>query len=271
MKRITLAVLLVLGGAAIFVLGNPYYTVFPTNRNQTYYLALVLFFLVAAIVLKRSQSLSRYWPAAYSLFIASTALLFFSTGVLNLHRDTMAPMQYLAMDKLSQFLHIVPVIIGLTLLAKEDLKSIYIKRGNLKQGLVFGLVSFVVFGAVTFVMQMNSSSFMSSLRGAVPWLLLFVFANSIMEELWFRAIFLRKYEALIGRTAAIIITALIFGASHINATYDFPGGGVVFGLVVFGLGLVGAYSMYKSDGLIGPVLFHAGYDLLIIAPVLNSL
>jgi membrane protease YdiL (CAAX protease family) len=74
-----------------------------------------------------------------------------------------------------------------------------------------------------------------------------------------------------GAAVAIIVTALVFGASHVNATYDFPGGGVIFGLVVFGLGLVGAYSMFKEDGLIGPVLFHAGYDLLVMRSVLSSL
>ncbi len=271
MKRIILSVLLVLGGVAVFVFGSPYYTVFPTNGNQAYYIALVLFFLIVSAVFKRSQSLSRYWPAAYSLFIASAGLLFLSTGILNLQRDTMEPLQFLAMDKLSQFLHVVPVIVGLTLLAKDDFKAIFIMKGRLKRGLTFGLVSFASFAAITLVMQSNSSGFFASLPAAIPWLLLFVFANAIMEELWFRAIFLRKYEALIGRNAAIIVTAVVFGAPHVGATYDFPGGGVVFGLVVFGLGLVGAYSMFKDDGLIGPVFFHAGYDLLVMVPILDSL
>jgi membrane protease YdiL (CAAX protease family) len=62
----------------------------------------------------------------------------------------------------------------------------------------------------------------------------------------------------------------VFGISHVNATYEFPGGGIVFGIVVFILGVVGAYSMYKTDSLIAPILFHAGYDLTIIVPVLNS-
>ena len=41
-------------------------------------------------------------------------------------------------------------------------------------------------------------------------------------------------------------------------------------ILFFVLGVVGAYSMYKTDSLIGAVLFHAGYDLTIIVPVLNS-
>ena len=41
--------------------------------------------------------------------------------------------------------------------------------------------------------------------------------------------------------------------------------------MVFGLGLVGAHAMLKDDSLIGAVLFHAGYDLLVIVPILDSL
>ena len=269
MDRIILSVILVFGGAAIFILGNPYYAIFPTNGNQTYYIALTLTFLIIAVALKKSRSLSRYWPAAYSFFVASAALLFFSTRILNIPRDGMGPLQDLAVDKFSQFLHIVPVIVGLTLLARENLGSIFIKRGDLKRELTFGLVSFAIFAPLAFP-ALSSSGFFSSPTTAIPWLLLIIFSNSIMEELWFRGIFLRKFESLIGRNAAIIVTAALFGASHISATYDFAGGGLVFGLIVFAMGLIGAHSMLKHDGLIGPVLFHAAYDLLVIVPVLNS-
>ena len=271
MKKFFVSVLLILGGTAVFVLGSPYYSVFPTNRNQVYQLALTLFFLILAIVLKRKPGLSAYGTAVYALFIASAAMLFLDTGILNLQSSTMPPLQNIAVDKFSQFLHVVPVIIGLTLLAKDDLKSIFIGKGKLKLGLTFGLVSFVSFAVIVLVMGLQSNEFFSSLWAALPWLLLFIFANAIMEELWFRGIFLRKYEAIIGRNAAIIVTAIIFGLPHTFATYDFPGGEIVFGLIVFCLGLVGAYAMFKSDSLIGPVIFHAGYDLLVIVPVLNSL
>ncbi len=157
MRKFFLSVLLVLGGVAIFVLGIPYYSIFPTNGNQTYALALTAFFLITSLALKWSRSLSHYWPAAYALFIASAGLPFLSTGVLNLQRDTMEPMQSLAMDKLSQFLHVVPIIVGLTLLARGDLRSIFIGPGRLKQGLTFGLVSFAAFGVLSVVTQWNSA------------------------------------------------------------------------------------------------------------------
>ncbi|MCJ7702527.1 MAG: CPBP family intramembrane metalloprotease [Anaerolineales bacterium] len=271
MKKSFISFLLVLSGAAIFVLGNPYYSVFPTNGNQEYALAMTVFFLVVSVILKRIPSFSVYGPAAYALFMASAGLLFMGTGVLNLQRSTMPPLQFLAMDKLSQFLYVVPVLVGLTLLAKGDLNSIFIGTGKLKGGLTFGLVSFASFAVIALAMGLQSNDFFPSLRAATPWLLLFIFANAIMEELWLRGIFLRNYETILGRNAAILVTAIVFGASHINATYNFPGGGFVFGLVVFGLGLVGAYAMFKDDSLIGPILFHAGYDLLVIVPILNSL
>jgi len=183
----------------------------------------------------------------------------------------MPPLLNLTLDKLSQFLHVVPVLVGSVLLAGGNLKYIFIGRGRLKQGLTFGLLSLAGFAAVSLLTGVQSSGFFSSLWDAISLVFLFIFSNAIMEEIWFRGIFLKSYETIIGRKAAIIVTALIFGASYINATYDFPGGGFVFGLVVFGLGLVGAYAMLKDDSLIGPVLFHAGYDLLILVPVLNSM
>ncbi len=222
------------------------------------------------IISKKKQSLSKYWQAVYALFCASAALLFLNTGILNLHQETMPAMLNLALDKFSQLLHVAPVIIGLTLLAKRDIKSIFIGAGRLKQGLKFGMVSFLIFTTFALASGIRSGGFFSSLWQAAPLLLLFIFSNAIMEELWFRGIFLRNYEPIIGKFGAIIVTAVIFGASHVNVTYEFPGGGLVFGLVVFGLGLVGAYSMYKDDSIIGPVLFHAGYDLLVIIPILNS-
>jgi predicted cobalt transporter CbtA len=43
-----------------------------------------------------------------------------------------------------------------------------------------------------------------------------------------------------------------------------------FALIVFGLGLVNARGMLKTDSLIGSLWFHAGYDLLVIIPNIVS-
>ena len=270
MRKLAVSLVLLLAGLAVFVLGSPYYDVFATNRNQAYIGALAVFFLLASLGLKRSRTLARYAPAAYGLFIASAATLFLNTGLLELRRGVLTPMQDLALDKLSQFLHVVPVVLVLSLFARRELKSLYLARGKLKPGLVFGGVSFVLWGILAYLLQSGAGGFGPVNATNALLALVWVFANSTMEELWFRAIFLGPYEKLVGRFAAILVTSIIFGASHVNATYEFPGGDIVFGVVVFVLGLAGAYSIYKTDSLIGAVLFHAGYDLTIIVPVLNS-
>jgi membrane protease YdiL (CAAX protease family) len=269
-KKIIISIFLLLGGAAVFVFGNPYYSVFPTNGDQDYLLGLTLFLLILAVVMKRVPKLSIYSPAAYALFIASAGTLFLGTGILNLHVSRVNPAKFLAADKFSQFLHVVPVILGLTLIAGDNLGSIFIKSGNLKRGLIFGAISFIGFGFLVILTQWTSLDVFRTRPSTIPWLLVFIFANATMEELWFRGIFLKKYEPLVGRLGAIILTSIIFGASHINATYAFPGGGIVFGLVVFGIGWVGAHAMFKDDSIIGPILFHAGYDLMVIVSVLQT-
>ncbi|TFH07107.1 MAG: CPBP family intramembrane metalloprotease [Candidatus Atribacteria bacterium] len=271
MKRLLLAAALLGAGVLIFVLGNPYYSVWPMNGNKVFYYVLAASFLVAALILRRSSRLHKYWQAAYAFFMASAALLFMSTGFLNARSYLLHPLKDLAVDKLSQFLYVVPLLIVLTLLAGDDLKSIFIRRGNLKRGLIFGISSFGMFALIAWVVQPDLVSVLSSLPNAVPWLLLFVFANAIMEELWFRAIFLKRFESLIGGVGAILVTALVFAASHFNATYSFPGGPYVYAVVVFILGVVGAHAMRKENGLLGAVLFHAGYDLVIVTSILNSM
>lgn len=271
MRKLVVSICLLLGGLAVFLLGNPYFSVFPTNGNQVYYVALTFSFLTVSLVLKRIPTLSRYGPAAYALFVASAALLFLSTGILNLRMGAGNPLQEIALDKVSQFLHIVPVIIILTLVAGNDLKSIFIAGGNLRAGLIFGGASFLAFAVLTYALYGGASGFPGLSGSTIALVLIFIFANAIMEELWFRAIFLKKYEAVAGRAMAILVTSLVFGFSHVFATYEFPGGPVVFGIVVFVLGAVGAYSMLKTRSLTGAVLFHAGYDLVIIVPVLNSM
>jgi membrane protease YdiL (CAAX protease family) len=271
LNKVAISFTLFLAGCAVFVLGNPYYRIFPTNWNQKYYLVLSIFFLLSAVVSNRIPALHKYWPAAFSFFLASIALVVLKAGYFNIYAGTSNPVKEIALDKFSQFLHIVPIMVILTLLVKSTPGSIFLKTGNLKTGLIFGLVSFVVFAVITFLTQGNLTKFNETFFKSIPWLLLFIFSNAIMEELWFRGIFLNTFDPLVGRTAAIIITALLFGISHINATYDFPGGSYVFGVVVFILGAVGAYMMFKTDSIIGPILFHAGYDLIIILPVINSM
>lgn len=270
-KAVLNFVLLFAAGMAVFVFANPYYRVFSTNWNQRFYIGLAAVFLVLVVLCHYVSVLAGYKGAAYAFMTATLALVALKAGFFNLPMSAASPVKEIAIDKLSQFLHIVPVILLMTLLERKKLGDIFLQAGRLKQGLIFGLVSFVIFAAIGYFIAAGTSDFVPSLIKALPWLLLFILANSTMEELWFRGIFLNVFNPLVGEWGAILLTALFFGLSHINATYEFPGGGIVFGGVVFLLGVAGAYTMTEYDSVIGPILFHAGYDLLIIVPVINSI
>jgi membrane protease YdiL (CAAX protease family) len=99
---------------------------------------------------------------------------------------------------------------------------------------------------------------------------MFCFVNSFMEELWFRGVSLRKLSPILGATASIVVTALVFGSTHAAATYITPIQMLLFSVIVIALGLVNAYMMLKTDSIWGSVFFHAGYDLLVILPILAS-
>ncbi|MEE4194914.1 MAG: type II CAAX endopeptidase family protein [Anaerolineae bacterium] len=269
-KKILISALLILGGCAIFLFGNPWIKAFPTNKSVLYTGILTGVFLVIMLVFKRVEALEPYRRAVQALFIASAAMLFLSTGVLNLHKEGMPPLKLIALDKFSQFLHVVPLVIVLALLFGWKWEDLFLAKGNLKEALLFGGIAFAVWTIVALIIGIQKSSFFTTLWQSLPLVLLFVISNAVMEELWFRGIFLKQYEPLIGQWAAIILTAFVFAAPHFFATYDFPGGRYVFAPIVFCLGLVGAYVMFKHDSILGAILFHAGYDLMVIVQVMET-
>jgi len=272
-----------IGGLLVFLWGANTFRLFPTNRNITYEWGLTLVFLTLAVIMRRVPRLQIYWKIASALFIASAAnavnlpLGNFLAPILHLSGEDM---RFLVVDKLSQAIPIVLTIILLTLWSGDDLGSIFLKRGNLRQGLKFGLISFAIFAVIFTVIVMvqaggpktqglfASGISVNTVVSVIPWILMFCFVNSFMEELWFRGVSLGKLTPMLGRTSSIIVTALVFGSTHAAATYITPIQMLLFATIVIGLGLVNAYMMLKTDSIWGSVFFHAGYDLLVILPLL---
>jgi membrane protease YdiL (CAAX protease family) len=283
--RALVFLLFVAGGLALFLLGNNWIAPFPTNSSTLYKWGLAGLFLALAAVLRGSRRFPGCAEIALALFIAALA------NVLNADLGNwlghMLPRpgstaEDLAIDKVSQCVPIVLAVILLTLATGHDLGSIFLKKGDLRWGLRFGLTSFAVF-AVIFagiaVLQSTGPSSggltasgvpLATIVAAIPWILLFVFANSVMEELWIRGVFLGKLAPVLGAGAAVLATALIFSIPHFAATYIAPVERMIFATIVFVLGLVNGAVMLKTRSLWGSVLFHAGYDLLVIIPNLVS-
>ena len=269
-SRAALFVLLLVGGQLIFVFASPYFAVFPTNDNTLFSAALVAAFGLLALAFRQRPSLAHYAPPVYALFVAAAANLALVIGPFNRFLSATEPYQVMAEDKIAQFLSIVPVLVILSWLARRDSGWIYVQRGRPRRWLPFGSASLAVCAVVMVAMLLWAGMSAGDLLAAAPWIAIFVTANAIMEELWFRGVFLRSYEAGIGWTGTLVVTALTFGVSHMNATYFESWVGLVFGAGVIGLGLVLAWAMRWADSLWGSVLFHMGLDLLIILPVVQS-
>jgi membrane protease YdiL (CAAX protease family) len=281
--RLILFALFIAGGWMIFLFGNNVNDLFPTNSSSLYKWGIALLFLVIAALLRRSERGHVYWEVAFALFIAAFAnALNYGMGnwLGRLLPEPVSEMQDYAIDKVAQAVPIVLSIILLTLWIRNDLGSIFLKKGNLRWGIRFGLISFgawaVIFTGIALLQAGAPSSAglfasgvpLAVITSAIPWILVFCFTNSLMEELWFRGIFLGKLNPLLGTSVSVLATALVFGSVHLGATYVAPTQAVFFAAVTFVLGLVNGFVMQKTDSIWGSVFFHAGYDLLVILPLI---
>ena len=90
-----------------------------------------------------------------------------------------------------------------------------------------------------------------------------------MEELLFRGIFIKQLNNFLKPAWTIILTAIVFAATHLQVTYT-PDV-LFFALIVLILGVIWGFLIHYTKSIIASVLFHAGADLLIIVPTYLSL
>lgn len=283
--RAAVLVLFLAGGLLIFLFGNNWTSRFPTNDSILYKWSLPVLFLAIAGVLRRSKRWQECARIAFALCIAAFAVAL-QRACGNWLKPLLPPAldaaPALAAEKLAEALPVVLTIVLLTRLAGNDLGSLFLKRGNLRWGLRFGLISFAVWAALFAVIAVLGANAPASqglfaagvplavIAAATPWMLVWAFTNSLMEELWFRGVFLKKLRPVLGAAAAVVATAFIFAAPHFGGSYITSGERLLFAGIVFTLGLVNGWVMLKTDSIWASVFFHAGYDLLVIIPVLVS-
>jgi membrane protease YdiL (CAAX protease family) len=204
---------------------------------------------------------------SFVLLVLNIAFLIvtpFTSDFWNLNMDTA---RGFALSKFSDAIIICTVICLSFLLSGYRLSELYLAKGNLLWGLIIGSFFFVLFG----YLALNNPQAKPDpvfLSGKYPWILLFVFSNSLLEELIFRGIFLDKLVRYFKPLGSIIITSLCFAIPHLTVNYQ-PDV-IVFAGIVFILGMICGSAMYYTRSLIAPVLIHAGADLLIIIPVFST-
>lgn len=274
--RAGLFALFLICGLAIFIFGSGYYTVFPTNNNLMYLASLSALFLVSALLLKRIKPLEKYWQAIFAFFVACCALLFstfmarFTDRALSaLDLTTSAP-QGIAIAKLYEMVMIVVPIIVLTRLSGADLGSLYLKRGNWRWSLGIGTLVLLNFATSALLFFATRYTTVDRLGVAVLWGLVFSFANSFMEELWLRGIFLKRFEPLLGFGGTVLLTSVVFSLMHVGAVYLTPAAIPFLLAYALTLGLACGYMMMKTDNIWGGTLIHAAADLFGFVAILAS-
>jgi membrane protease YdiL (CAAX protease family) len=258
----TIALFLVCGG----IIGAAAYVSFiPQNVGMILKVGMAVASLVAWLALGRSERLWQYRPIVLGFFAVSLGLLlarFCGNIPMQLLGFSVTTVQGVAMAKFGEALPIVLSILVLHFATGGDLDGLFLRGGNLKLGLIAGVLGFAAFAGIAVLQVLGSGLRWATVATALPWIAIFVFSNAFMEELWFRALFLKKLEPLVGAKTTVLLTALVFASVHISSTYVISI--LLFMVALMALGLLWGWLMRKSNSIWGPVLIHAGGDVLVI-------
>jgi len=270
--RLLISTILIAAGLLVFL---PVFTFSSEMSAETLFYfrtGTAVLLLALTILFRLDPKFERYWQLPLALFIAALSLLaasLFSNRLLNLTGLPLTNAAGLAMAKVADAVPIIMTILVVNKLIGFDLGSLYVQRGNVKQGLLIGLGSFTLLAGLALLQGKAQGLAFGRVLPVVPWILLFVVANGFMEELLFRGLFLKRYSSVLGPVPAILITALVFTAVHLKVNYadDLW----EFLAIVFLLALIWGWLMQKTDSLIGSLLFHAGADCLLITGIFAAI
>ncbi len=272
--RILLFVLLLICGISLPSLSGLLilpFSAIPANYIVVYSAVLSAVFLSVALILRKK--LQGYFQIFFAFFIASLAILF--DLLVNIPSNTEAG---LALDMLASTSIIVSTILVLTRVSGNSFASIFMKKGNLKLGLILGFAGFFFFAltavpAAQYIFQGKNLS-LDKVIAWLPWILPIVLLNGIREELLYRGLFLKKFEPKLGAKVSNFLQAIIFSLSHSVAGIGFSAYTPYLGVLVvftFSLGLIWGYIMQRTDSIIGSTIFHAGSDIPVFLGIFSNL
>lgn len=276
LQRLGLFILFLLCEAAIFLFGSYYFDAFPTNKSLSYNLNVSAVFLIATLWFKYNEHLNKHWQIPLAFFAASVAqpiTAIFSGGiraVLAWFAVAIATSQGQAIEKVCEMLLKTIPILALVRLSGADFGSVHLKRGNLKLGTGIGSLVFFFLAPASFMFATQRFTSVETLMAAVIWGLIFSMANSFMEELWLRGIFLKRFATVLGLNASVWLTSIIFALLHGFAFYFDPLALSFFVINTLALGLACGYLMMKTDSLWGAFIIHAASDFFLFIAVLAS-
>lgn len=269
--RFGIFMLFLICGLLVFFINMTFTDVIPLKVGIIVKTILIIIFLAISILLYWNKRLNKYWKVFYAFFVVATAAFLslslskLGLRVFNLEMNTL---KGITVYKLLEDLLIIFSISVLIKIAKGNMSSIYISKGNLRLGLIIGLASFFGLFLLSFLIttqNINSAKFLS----LTPSLLIIALADGFMEELLFRGVFLKKFEPFMGASLSNLLAALIYSLAHLQVTFipSLP----IFLIATFLFGLLWGYIMQKTQSIVAPALFHAGVDTLILIDFLANL
>lgn len=275
-QRILIAILFIGISSLIMVVFSPWQPMLDRGEDYLGRIGIVLLLITIFWLLPNSASLLHIRKIVLALLTMAVAVsldwIFGLYLIESVHLDDNTPLGF-ALLKLNECILIVSVIIIFTKLTGEDLKSLYIQKGNIKLGLIIGLGTFVV-AALTAIPSAKAlfggeGLNLSTISPWVPWLLIFIFANAAMEEILFRGLFLRKLEPVYGKFFSNFLIAFVFTGLHLFATYSSDQ--YLFIAILFPLALLWGYITQKTEAVWASILFHAGMDIHIMLGIFSGL
>ncbi|MBN2006065.1 MAG: CPBP family intramembrane metalloprotease [Anaerolineae bacterium] len=265
-------------GLLVFVVFSHYFPIFVGPTDTIGRIVVMLAFLAAAQLFRRSERYRTYWRICFAFFTALGAIsLDYKLGLSKwllptLHIPLETPAG-LAIDKLESSVLSILVVLLLTLASGDDLASLYLRRGNLRLGLTIGLVAFVVMMAsaipVTTLFFNGKDLSWGRMLPWMPWVLIFVLANAFNEELLFRGLFFGRLQPFLGKFAINLLVAIPFTLLHTGV--DYSADIWMFIGMVFPLSLAWGWTLQKTDSLWGSILFHAAMDIPVAFSLFSNL
>jgi hypothetical protein len=276
LHQLALFLLFLLCGLLLSLVFSHFRPLFPKAIDIPSRIVLILTFLVSSLLLRRNSRLNKYWQIFFAFFIASFAQAldyYFSGWSLSLLGLVSKTPAGIVADKLeSTFLIVVPIIL-LTKASGGDLGSIYLQKGKLRTGLIIGCVVFLAVAAISIPwakwQYQTGDLGLAKVIPWIPWILLFVIANGINEELLFRGLFLRKLEPFLGVFPSNLCMAIPFTMLHIGVNYT--QNTLMLLAFLLPLGLVLGYIMQKTNSILGPWLMHASVDIAVVLALFSTL
>ncbi len=274
-NRIWIFLLLLISGVSLPALSG--LLVFPFSLIPSVYVLLytaiiAIVFLLSSVLLRSNEQLRSYWQIPFAFFTAAMAM--FLDFLVNTSSNTMTG---LVLDMALSATIIFVAVVLFTKISGNSLSSIFLRRGNLKLGLIVGFAGFFIFALTSIPLSQYLFQGQNLTIGRVfawlPWLLPTVLLNGVREETLYRGLFLNKFSPKLGLQTSNILQATVFSMSHSVAGIGFntytP---FIWGLVIFTfiLGLAWGYLMQRTNGMLGSVLFHAGTDIPVFLGIFSN-